>query len=59
MSGAFSQFGRKEGYVHFSPMHIHPNIEAKRNGPGPKRALIYKKKTLPKKRKTAKMTVGY
>lgn len=42
-----------------APIHIHANIHAKRKGPGPSRALMYKKKTLPTKRKAAMITPGF
>ena len=37
---------------------IHPRTVANTNGPGPLRALMYKRNELPMKRNMAEMTVG-
>ena len=39
-------------------MQMQANTLANRYGPGPNLALIYKKNALPRKTKTARMTVG-
>lgn len=46
-------------YARRAPIHIHPNTQAGRKGPGPSLALRYKKKKLPMKRKTPMITAGF
>jgi hypothetical protein len=47
---------RKE--ILFSPRKIHPNMAAKRKGPGPCLALTYRKNEVPKKMNIDRITDG-